>query len=511
MLKSLKKQNKKELDKRLNLLEALWGLTEILDDSFQEIYDYVLEKLLDLTRSKYAFWGHINESKDTITIYSWSEEAMKNRQIGDKPITYSIADAGIWADSVRKKKTIIINEYEKYDKHGLPEGPVAIKRLLSVPIFSHNRITAIAVVANKLAKYTQEDAEYVKVFVTSAQTIIERKKTEEALKESEEKYRLMIESVENYAIFALDPEGHIVSWSPEAERIKGYREEEIIGKHFSCFYTEEERRNGKPEKELELAAAKGKIEDEGWRVRKDGSYFWANIIITALRDEDGKLVGFVKVVRDLTEKKRMEEMLEEERRLFIGGPVVVFKWIAGENSIPVLYVSSNVKDQFGYKPEDFISGKINYADIVHPDDIERINKEAKLYREKGTPYFEQDYRILTADGEYRWVHDFTVIERDLEGKIKHYHGYVMDITERKRMEKELKTAYEKVRKTLEQEREFKLRIAHYFFNPIAIAKGYLSLVLEEGYSEEKIKRAIDAINRIEKVVHNVTKRGKIVE
>ncbi len=511
MLRSLKSQNKKELDRRLNLLEALWGLTEILDDSFQEIYNYVLEKLLDLTRSKYAFWGHVNEDKNLMTIYSRSNKAMKNCEIESEPITYSIADAGNWADSIRQRKIVIINEYENRNGEELFEGHVAIKRLLSVPIFSHNRVTAIAVVANKLAEYTQEDAEYVKVFVTSAQAIIERKKTEEALKESEEKYRLMIESVEDYAIFMLDPEGHIISWNSGAERIKGYKEEEIIGKHFSCFYTEEEIKNGKPEKELELAVANGKIEDEGWRVRKDGSYFWANIIITALRDEHEKLVGFVKVVRDLTEKKRMEEMLKEERRLFIGGPVVVFKWMAGENSIPVLYVSSNVKDQFGYEPEDFISGKINYADIIHPDDIERINREAKLYREKGVPYFEQDYRIITANGEYRWVHDFTVIERDSTGQIKHYHGYVMDITERKKMEKELKTAYEKVRETLEQEREFKLRTAHYFFNPIAIAKGYLSLILEEGYSEEKIKRAIDAINRVEKVVHNVTKRGKIVE
>ena len=123
----------------------------------------------------------------------------------------------------------------------------------------------------------------------------------------EEGFRLLVESVKDYAIFMLDPGGHVATWNAGAERIKGYKADEIIGKHFSIFYPPEDVAAGKPERELEIAAREGRFEDEGWRVRKDGSRFWANVIITALRDPQGDLVGFAKVTRDLTERRQAEE------------------------------------------------------------------------------------------------------------------------------------------------------------------------------------------------------------
>jgi PAS domain S-box-containing protein len=124
---------------------------------------------------------------------------------------------------------------------------------------------------------------------------------------AEEHLRLLVESVREYALFVLDREGHVITWNPGAERIKGYRADEIIGRHFSVFYPEEEASSGKPDAELTAAAERGSFEDEGWRVRKDGSRFWANVVITAMRAPNGDLVGFAKVTRDLTERKRAEE------------------------------------------------------------------------------------------------------------------------------------------------------------------------------------------------------------
>jgi PAS domain S-box-containing protein len=127
--------------------------------------------------------------------------------------------------------------------------------------------------------------------------------------ETEERFRLLVDSVKDYAIFMLDPQGHVATWNAGAARIKGYRAEEIIGKHFSTFYLPEEKAAGKCEMELEVAAREGRFEDEGWRLRKDGSRLWANVIITALRNPEGKLVGFAKVTRDLTERRTAEESL----------------------------------------------------------------------------------------------------------------------------------------------------------------------------------------------------------
>jgi PAS domain S-box-containing protein len=120
-------------------------------------------------------------------------------------------------------------------------------------------------------------------------------------------YRLLVESVRDYAIFHLDPEGNVLSWNAGAERLKGYSADEIRGRHFSLFYTPEDLAAGKPERELREATEAGRCEDEGWRVRKDGSRFWGIVVITAMRDGDGRLMGFAKVTRDLTGRKRLEE------------------------------------------------------------------------------------------------------------------------------------------------------------------------------------------------------------
>jgi PAS domain S-box-containing protein len=141
----------------------------------------------------------------------------------------------------------------------------------------------------------------------------ENRRAELALHRSEERSRLFIEAVQDYAIFMLDPEGHVSSWNTGAERIKGYKASEIVGQHFSRFYPEEDARS-KPAMELEVAAREGRFEDEGWRVRKDGSKFWANVIITAVRDRAGNLLGFSKVTRDFTERMLAQKSLEESRR-----------------------------------------------------------------------------------------------------------------------------------------------------------------------------------------------------
>jgi len=141
--------------------------------------------------------------------------------------------------------------------------------------------------------------------------ITERKRAEELLRASEERFHLMVKHVEDYAIFMLDAEGRVATWNAGAERIKGYRADEIIGRHFACFYTPDDVRAGKPERLLQEAVSRGRCEDEGWRVRKDGSAFWANAVITALRDPHGTLLGFTKVTRDITERTRLEQEIQQ--------------------------------------------------------------------------------------------------------------------------------------------------------------------------------------------------------
>ena len=148
-------------------------------------------------------------------------------------------------------------------------------------------------------------------FAKVTRDVTERKRAEDALRESEQRFRLLVNGVTDYALFMLSPEGTVTNWNPGAERIKGYLQEEIIGSHFSRFYTPEDRDAGVPRRAIETAATTGRFEAEGWRVRKDGSRFWAHVVIDAIRDDAGELLGFAKITRDLTEKKKADEALEK--------------------------------------------------------------------------------------------------------------------------------------------------------------------------------------------------------
>ena len=151
---------------------------------------------------------------------------------------------------------------------------------------------------------------YVKV----TRDLTERRNADEALRLSEERLRLMIQNVEDYAIFLLDPGGRVASWNAGAQRLKGYEASEVIGQHFSLFYPDAESASGKAERELETARSTGRFEEEGWRKRKDGTRFWANVILSAVRDQEGRLIGFTKITRDMSERKRAAESLAERSR-----------------------------------------------------------------------------------------------------------------------------------------------------------------------------------------------------
>jgi PAS domain S-box-containing protein len=169
--------------------------------------------------------------------------------------------------------------------------------------------------ANVIITPLVDDSGQLVGFSKVTRDMTERRNAENALRESEERFRLLVQGVRDYGIFMLDPAGHIISWNVGAQRINGYEEHEILGKHYSIFYPPEEIADGKPARELREAIREGRLEDEGWRVRKDGSRFWANVIITPLFDEAGKLCGFGKVTRDMTERRNTEQALAERRRL----------------------------------------------------------------------------------------------------------------------------------------------------------------------------------------------------
>jgi PAS domain S-box-containing protein len=222
---------------------------------------------------------------------------------------------------------------------------------------------------------------------------VRRQGAEAALRQNEMRTRLMIDSVRDYAILMLDPGGRITSWNPGAQRIKGYPAGEIIGQHFSRFYPEDAVRSGLPETELRLAATNGRFEDEGWRVRRDGSRLWANTVISAMRNPAGELLGFVKVTRDLTERRQAEE--ERDRFFSLSLDLLCISSVDGYFK----RVSPAVTDLLGWTVAEFLAQP--YISLVHPDDQAATLRTVERQIATGERVLQFENRYRHKDGSWR--------------------------------------------------------------------------------------------------------------
>ena len=260
---------------------------------------------------------------------------------------------------------------------------------------------------------------------------------QESLRESEERFRLLVEGVREYAIFMLDPEGRVTTWNEGVGRIEGYGATEIIGEHFSVFYTEEDIERNHPKEELRTAAAEGYYEEEGIRVRKDGSRFWASVLITALWDEGGNLKGFSKVVRDITRRREAEQALKERGELFRA----TFEQAAvGMAHVSVLTRWLKVNDRLcrmlGYTEEEMV--QLGFQEITHLDDLDAdLERFGRALAGKLHTYTAEK-RYVRKDGSLIWVNQTLSAVRGASGRLDRFLCVVEDITERKRSEERLR-------------------------------------------------------------------------
>ncbi len=263
-----------------------------------------------------------------------------------------------------------------------------------------------------------------------------RTASERALAASDARLHLMVENIRDYAILMLDPEGRISTWNTGAARIKGYGAEEIIGRHFSCFYTPEDAAEGIPERVLQKAREEGRVEEEGWRVRKNGTRFWADVVITTLREEGGRLLGFVKVTRDLTERQRAEEGLRDSERRFrslaeSASDAIISTDARGK----IVYWNSAAESIFGHKAEEAIGQAVS---LIVPQGF-RPAHNAGMARYLATGEAHVIGRIVELEGLHKEGHAFP-IELSLsaweQGTERYFTALIRDTTIRTKLEKE---------------------------------------------------------------------------
>src|SRR6266566_1968219 len=315
-------------------------------------------------------------------------------------------------------------------------------------------------------------------------------------RESSETFRQLVEDVQDVAIFMLDGAGRVSTWNSGAERIKGYRAEEIVGQHFSRFYPPEAVAEGKPARLLAIAARDGRVEDEGWRVRKDGARFWAEVMITALRDSEGAVIGFAKVTRDLTARKEAQDALHRSEQTFqllvesiqdcaifmLDPDGRVASWNAVAERINGYRAHEIMGEHFStfYPPDDVAQGKPQWA-------LEIAEREGR--------HEDEGWR-LRKDGTRYWANTVISPMRDSQGGLIGYAKVTRDLTQRRRADQALAHTNQELER-------FSYSVSHDLRAPLRAINGYAQALWEDHAArlDDEGKRLLAVIRYSAKRAH----------
>jgi PAS domain S-box-containing protein len=332
-------------------------------------------------------------------------------------------------------------------------------------------------------------------FAKITRDITERVAAQNALRESDRRFRLLVEGVVDYAIYMLDPSGMVTSWNAGAARLKGYTADEIVGQHFSKFYSKEDRAAGVPGRILETAAREGRYEAEGWRVRKDGSRFWASTVVDAIRNQAGDLEGFAKVTRDITERRAAQDALRESERQFrllVAAVTDYALYMLDPNGIITSW-NSGAERIKGYAAEEIIG---HHFSRFYPESDRAAGMPARaLYIAAEQGRFEAEGWRVRKDGTLFWANVVIDPIRDEEGKLAGFAKITRDITERRDAQIALQEAQAQRAHAQKMDALGKLTggVAHDFNNLLMVVSGHIQSLKKKVADDPKAARAARAI------------------
>ncbi|HEY6562550.1 MAG TPA: PAS domain S-box protein [Polyangiaceae bacterium] len=371
--------------------------------------------------------------------------------------------------------------------------------------------------ANVVLTAVRDETGRLRGFAKVTRDLTLRRASEEELRQSEERFHHLVDAVSDYAIFLLDLEGRVATWNPGARKLKGYQASEIVGRHFSAFYTEKDRASGKPQQILETVLREGRFEDEGWRVRKDGTLFWANVVISPLRNDEGEVIAFAKVTRDLTDRRATEEDLrksEERFRLLIESVSdYAIYMLDPEGRVTTWNVGA--ERMKGYGAAEIIGR--HFSEFFPPEDVQRgkPERELMLARERGR--FEDEGWRVAKGGARFWANVVVTPLHDAHGDLLGFTKITRDLTVRREAEATQRRLLEErtaravaegvASKAEEANRikdEFLATVSHELRTPLNAIVGWAAM-LRQGVLEPRVAKALEVIER------NANAQVKIVE
>jgi PAS domain S-box-containing protein len=325
----------------------------------------------------------------------------------------------------------------------------------------------------------------------AATELTARQRAETQLRENDARFHALEMSARDFAIVWLDPQGRILDWNAGAERLKGYRADEIVGQHFARFYTAADVAEGKPERLLHAALVDGRVEDEGWRVRRDGSRFWAHVSITTLRDSHGTVLGYGKITRDQTERRHAEEAIHQSeiryRLLFERNPMPA--WVFDVDTLRMLGTNDAALESYGYSREAFLA--LSLKDLTPPDDLADLVAAVAGGEPLGASPRQWRHRL----------HDGTVIQVELTSSRLRYGGrpaelvLARDITERLRRDDELRRYAAQLEAANSELDAFSYSVSHDLRAPLRAIDGFSQALLDD-FSETLPSEARGHLGRV---------------
>jgi PAS domain S-box-containing protein len=332
-------------------------------------------------------------------------------------------------------------------------------------------------------------------FAKITRDITDRAAAQRALLESESRFRILVEGVTDYAIYMLDPSGVVSNWNKGAERLKGYTAKEIVGRHFSKFYTRDERVTGLPARVLETSVREGRYESEGWQVRKDGSRFWASIVVDAIRNAAGELQGFAKVIRDITERRVAQEALRESERQFrllVAGVTDYALFMLDPNGIVTSW-NAGAERIKGYTAEEIIGQ--HFSRFYTERDRASGWPTRALYTATQERHFEAEGWRVRKDGTLFWANVVIDPIHDEQGELMGFAKITRDITERRKAQKSLEATQTQLAHAQKMDALGQLTggVAHDFNNLLMVVSGHIQTIKKVTADNPRTARAVEAI------------------
>ena len=476
----------------IQIIESTRDITEIkqTEKALRETRDY-LEKLIDYTNAPFIVWNtefkitRVNHALEQLTGYTSDELIYKK-------LNMLFPDSSL-QETLNEIERTLSGEYWEYVEIPIlrKDGTVRLTLWNSANLYDEDGTTVLAIIAQGIDITERKQAE--------ALIIKERAQLQQYL------------DIAEVMFIVLDKTGEITRINRKGCHILGYDENEIIHQNWFDLCIPEDIRDVTLRVFEKLMADEIELVEyyENNVVTKSGDQRIIAFHNAMIRDKDSNVTGILFSGDDITERKQAEELLQvalEKRKelefIVNRTAVIVFLWKA-EEGWPVEFVSENI-EQFGYTSQDFMEGRIPYADIIHSEDLERVGDEVSMCSEQGIDEFEQEYRIITKSGDVRWTEDHTWIRRDADGNITHYQGIVVDITERKQAEEALKSYAEELKQLNEFKDSFTDILRHDLLNPAGIVKGFTEVLFKMEKDETKL-------NVLKKIEQNNDKLIDLIE